>query len=61
MFNQLVRQKESCVEQDLTSDDISCNRQGAPKSLLCAPLKAFMPEEVCLREAGLNLATHLCV
>lgn len=33
--------------------------RGAPKSL-CARLKAFlcMPEEVCLREAGL---THLCV
>lgn len=60
MFSQLVRQ-ESCVEQDLTSDDISCNRQGAPKSL-CAPVKAFMPEEVCLREVGLKSGqTPLCL
>lgn len=61
MFSQLVRQKESCLEQDLTSDDISCNRQGAPTSLLCA-LKAFMPEEVCLREGGLKAGhTPLCL
>lgn len=58
LFSQLVRQSESGVGKDLTSDDISGSRQGAPKSssycVFC--LKAFlcMPGEVCQKERGLK-------
>lgn len=59
MFRQHVRQKVICVGRDLTSDDISCNRQGTPKSLFCAPLAfLWMPEKLCIREVG---HTPLCL